>query len=266
MVWIDALQLLLYLTGALVALGVLAAALPAGWVDTLAEAGKLQLVDLTSNVVTEPYALVTAVLGGALLSMASHGADQLIVQRLLACRSLADGQRALIASGVVVALQFALFLLIGSMLLWVFYGAASPDALGLSAGDELFPTFIVQELPAGVTGLLVAAILAAAMSSSLNSLATSTVTDLYQRVRRRELSDAAVLRHARVWTLIWGSALFGFASLFTGGDDPIVELGLGITGYTYGALLGAFLLGLLVRRARQADAVAAFVVTVAVMA
>ncbi|MQA14106.1 MAG: sodium:solute symporter [Pseudonocardiaceae bacterium] len=264
-IWIDALQLLLYLGGALVAVVVLATALPDGWFGTLADAGKLQLVDFSSDVVTEPYAFLTAVVGGAMLSMASHGADQLIVQRLLACRTLADGQRALIASGVVVGLQFALFLLIGSML-WIFYRGASPDALGLSTGDELFPTFIVDELPAGVAGLLIAAILAAAMSSSLNSLATSTVTDLYQRIARRELSDDAALRHARVWTLVWGLLLFGVASLFTGSDNPVVELGLGITGYTYGALLGAFLLGLLVRRAGQADAAIAFTVTVAVMA
>lgn len=264
-VWIDAIQLVIYVGGALVAFGLLAAALPEGWFGTLADAGKLDVIDLSSNLLTGPYALVTALIGGVFLSMASHGADQLVVQRLLTCRTLGDARKAVIGSGVLVLVQFALFLLIGAML-WLFYRGASPTELGLDEVDELFPTFIVTELPVGVTGLLIAAILAAAMSSSLNSLATSTVTDLYQRIIRTPMPDATVLRHARVWTLVWGAVLFVFASLVTGGDTPVVELGLGITGYTYGALLGAFLLGLLVRRARQADAVLAFVVTVAVMA
>ncbi|MCP2260885.1 transporter, SSS family [Streptoalloteichus tenebrarius] len=263
-IWVDAVQMLLYVGGALVAVAVLAGRLPDGWFGHALEAGKFQLVD-TTNPLTNEYSLIIAVLGGAFLSMASHGADQLIVQRLLACRSLRDGQRALVTSGVVVFLQFALFLLIGTML-WSFYRGAAPASLGLAKPDELFPTFIIHELPQGVSGLLIAGILAAAMTSSLNSLATSTVTDIYLKFSRRRLSDAAVLRQAKVWTLIWGVVLFGFASMFTNYNDPVVKLGLSVTGYTYGALLGAFLLGLLVRRATQLDAVVAFVVTVAAMA
>ncbi|HEY8371520.1 MAG TPA: sodium:solute symporter [Pseudonocardiaceae bacterium] len=267
-VWVDAIQMIIYVGGAVLAIALLSGRLPDGWFSSALDAGKFALVDFSLDALTSPYAFVTAILGGAMLSMASHGSDQLIVQRLLACRNVRDSQRALIASGVVVFLQFALFLFLGTML-WAFYRGATPASMGMSTSDELFPTFIVNELPAGLSGLLIAGILAAAMStlsSSLNSLSTSTVSDLYQRFTKRSLSDETVLRHAKIWTLVWAIVFVGFASMFSGTTTPVVELGLGITGYTYGALLGAFLLGLLVKRARQSDAIVAFVVTVAVMA
>ncbi|GAA0534704.1 sodium:solute symporter [Saccharopolyspora subtropica] len=264
-VWVDALQMILYVLGGIIAVVVLAGKLPADWFTSAVDAGKFQLFDFGASIVTEPYAFVTAVVGGAMLSMASHGADQLIVQRLLATRTLRAGQGALIGSGVLVFFQFGLFLLIGTML-WSFYEGAKPRDMGMATNDDLFPTFIVTEMPPGIAGLLIASILAAAMSSSLNSLATSTVTDVYQRLTRRPLDDRAVLRQAKIWVLVWGVVLFGFASMFTSTDNPVIELGLGITGYTYGALLGSFFLGLAVKRATQTDAVIAFLTTVAVMA
>ena len=202
-----------------------------------------------------------------MFAMASHGADQLMVQRLLACRDVRDSQRAVIASGVVVGLQFALFLLIGTML-WSFHHGASPQSLGMSSEDELFPRFIVTQLPPGLSGLLIAGILAAAMSTlsgSLNSLSSSTVSDLYQRVARRRADDSAVLRMGKLWTLVWAVVFVVFASMFSNTANPVVEIGLSIASYTYGALLGAFLLGLLVRRARQSDAVVAFLTTLVVV-
>lgn len=267
-VWVDVAQMLLYAGGAVLVIGVLTNSMPAGGFDAIAEAGKLQVFDFSADLLASPYAFVTAVVGGAVLSMASHGSDQLMVQRLLACRNLQESRKALIGSAVVVAVQFALFLGVGA-LLYGFYRGASPAELGLSAGDEIFPTFIVNQLPVGVSGLLIAAILGAAMStlsSSLNSLSTSTVTDIYRRFLGRNPEDSHILRMARVWTLIWAGAFVVFASLFTGTDNPVVELGLGITGYTYGALLGAFLFGLLVKRASQTDALVAFLVTIGFMA
>ena len=264
-VWVDALQMVLYVVGGLIAVALLAGRLPADWFGTAVAEGKFQLFDFGASVLTEPYSFITAVVGGALLSMASHGADQLIVQRLLATRTLRASRAALIGSGVLVFFQFGLFLLIGTML-WVFYRGVAPKEMGMATNDDLFPTFIITEMPPGISGLLIAGILAAAMSSSLNSLATSTVTDIYQRLTTKELDDAAVLRQAKIWVLIWGVALFAFASMFTDTENPVIELGLSVTGYTYGALLGAFFLGLLVKRAKQADGVIAFVVTVAVMA
>ncbi|MCI2419230.1 sodium:solute symporter [Saccharopolyspora sp. K220] len=264
-VWVDALQMVLYVIGGIIAVVVLAGKLPADWFGAAFDAGKFQLLDFGASIVTQPYSFVTAIVGGALLSMASHGADQLIVQRLLATRTLKASQGALIGSGVLVFFQFGLFLLIGTML-WSFYRGVQPKAMGMATNDDLFPTFIVTQMPPGIAGLLIASILAAAMSSSLNSLATSTVTDVYQRLSKRKLPDSAVLRQAKIWVLVWGVVLFVFASMFTNTENPVIELGLSITGYTYGALLGSFFLGLAVKRASERDAVIAFLVTVAVMA
>ncbi len=265
-VWVDAIQMLWYVVGGLAVIVVLSGKLPDGWLGAAVDAGKTQLLDFSSGPLSNPYAFITAVLGGAVLSMASHGADQLIVQRLMACNDVKQSQKALIASGVVVFLQFGLFLFIGTML-WSFYKGLDPVGdLGLTTNDELFASFIVTELPSGLSGFVIAGILAAALSSSLGALASSTVTDVYQRVTRRELSDADLLKQGRIWTVVWAGALVVFASMFTTTKNPIVETALAITGYTYGALLGAFLLGLLVKRARQADAIIAFVSTVAVMA
>ncbi|GAB2755888.1 sodium:solute symporter [Salinifilum aidingensis] len=265
-VWVDVIQMVVYVLGALAVIGFLVGRLPDGWLGSLAEAGKLQLFDPGAPILTDQYSLITAVLGGALFAMASHGADQLMVQRLLACRTVQDGRRALISSGVVVFLQFALFLFVGA-LLWVFYRGASPESMGMASDDELFPTFIVTELPPGLSGVLIAGILAAAMStlsSTLNSLSTSTVTDIYRKVTGGQ--DARVLRLGKLWTLVWAAVFVLFGVMFTSTDNPVVEVGLAIASYTYGALLGAFALGLFVRRARQSDAIAAFVVTLAVVA
>ncbi|SDI85833.1 transporter, SSS family [Actinokineospora alba] len=265
-VWVDAIQMLWYVLGGVAVIVVLADRLPTGWLGAAVDAGKTQLLDFASAPLSNNYAFVTAVLGGAVLSMASHGADQLIVQRLMACNDLRASQKALMASGVVVFLQFGLFLLIGTML-WSFYKGLDPvKDLGLATNDELFASFIVNELPSGLSGFVIAGILAAALSSSLGALASSTVTDVYQRFVRRPLTEAESLKQGRIWTVVWAGALIVFASMFTTTKNPIVETALAITGYTYGALLGAFLLGLLVRKARQADAIVAFLSTVAVMA
>jgi solute:Na+ symporter, SSS family len=199
--------------------------------------------------------------------MASHGTDQLIVQRLLTCRSQADSQRALVASGILVFAQFALFLTVG-LLLWAYYGGAPLVELGLTRSDEIFPRYIIEGMPAGLSGLILAGIIAAAMStlsSSLNSLASSTMFDLYEHLGGSKLSDEKALRVSRILTFFWGFVFIGFASLFTDQQNPVVELGLAIAGYTYGGLLGVFLLGLLVSRTRQSDAIISFVFTIAFM-
>ena len=266
-VWMDVVQLGIYVGGALVAVGLLLGDVPADWWRTATAAGKTGVIDLGLGLsfaewIASPYTLGVAVLGGAAFSMASHGTDQLVVQRLLACRSLRDGQWALVGSGVAVVAQFALFLLVG-LLLWSYYGGADLAALGLERGDEVFPKFIVEEMPPGVAGLLLAGIVAAAMStlsSSLNALASSTVLDLWERLGRRPLSEAQSLRLSRWSTVGWGLVLMGFAMLFRSLTNPVVELGLGIASFTYGGLLGAFLLGL-GRRVRQIDAVIAYTLT-----
>ncbi|WP_420457418.1 sodium:solute symporter [Rubrivirga sp.] len=271
-VWMDVVQMGIYVGGAVVAVGLLAASPSAGSWAAAAAAGKLQLVDPGIGeglgiLLTSPYALPVAVLGGAVFAMASHGTDQLIVQRILACRTLAEGRKAMVWSGVFVAVQFALFLLVGLML-WVHYGGAALADLGLTRGDELFPRYILDEMPPGLRGLLLAGIVAAAMStlsSSLNALAGSTLMDLLERFGKTPRTPEQALALSRVLTLVWAGVFVGFAMLFTGLDNPVVELGLGIAGFTYGGLLGAFLLGLVSRRARQADAMIAFAVTIVAM-
>ncbi len=271
-VWMDVVQMFVYLGGALLAAALLLADVPADWWQEAARAGKTQPINISIDegfaaVFTQPYALLTAVIGGAIFSMASHGTDQLIVQRLLACRSTRDSQKALVGSAVVVMFQFALFLLVG-LLLWAYYGGAPPEALGLVRADEIFPLYIIEGLPAGISGLILAGIIAAAMStlsSSLNALASSSMNDLYERFTGRSLPEDRALLISRGLTLFWGVVFIGFASLFQDTDNPVVELGLAIASFTYGGLLGVFLLGLINRRTRQADAVIAFVATIIIM-
>lgn len=272
-VWMDTVQMLLYLFGAMFTVGLLLGEVPGDWWQQAAEAGKTQFINFQLDEgltawFTSPYAFITAVAGGAVFSMASHGTDQLVVQRLLACRDLRDSQKAIIGSAVLVGFQFLMFSLIG-LLLWSFHGGATIEELGYAARDELFPRFIVSGLPMGMSGLLLAGIIAAAMStlsSSLNALASSTMLDLYERFVGQEPSQRRAVLLSRIATLVWGLVFIAFANLFKSTNNPVVELGLSIASFTYGGLLGAFLLGLLSRRARQPDAIIAFFVTIGVMA
>lgn len=261
-VWVDALQMLVYIGGAVGALFVLALAVPGGMAAIFAaagEAGKLEVLRLDFDL-SQPYTLWAGLLGGAFLSMASHGTDQLIVQRLLTCRELRQSQWALIGSGVMVIAQFALFLVIG-LGLWSFY-----EARAFPRTDEIFATFIIEQLPAGVTGLVIAAIFAAAMSSlssSLNSLASATTYDFYAPLRGGGERD--LFRVGRIFTLLWGVILVGGALLFRSRETPVVELGLAIASFTYGGLLGGFFLGVVNRRASQRDAIVAMLAGMLVM-
>ncbi len=269
-VWMDTVQMVIYVGGAVLAVFILNGQVPADWLASAAANGKTHLLNTTWSVtdwLTQPYAFATAIVGGAVFTMASHGSDQLIVQRILACRSLADGKKALIASGFGVMVQFGLFLLLG-LLLWAYYDGATFADLGLARGDEVFPKFIVEGMPPGVSGLLLAGIIAAAMStlsSSLNALAGATVYDVLPNLSGKGMDDATALRVSRWMTLVWGLVFIGFATLFTDMQNPVVELGLSIASFTYGGLLGAFLLGILNRRATETDAMIAFAVTIAVM-
>ena len=184
--------------------------------------------------------------------MASHGADQLIVQRLLASSSLADARKALIGSGIAVILQFALFLIIG-IGLFAYYGGKS-----FAVPDSIFPTFVVEVMPPGLTGLVVAAILAASMSTlsgSINSLAASTVHDIWLPLTGGDRDDKKTFRAARIFSLLWGVGLLVAALLYKQQGTPVVIVALSIASFTYGALLGGFFLGMLWRRAIQRDAI-----------
>lgn len=258
-VWVDVVQLVFYLLGAIATIIVALHIAPQDLGDAWA-AGKLQVIDASFSF-TRTYTLWGGLVGGALLSAASHGTDHLIVQRLLASRDLPDARRALIGSGVFIIGQFALFLLVGTCL-WL----AGADRPGMVA-DAIYPTFVVERLPAGLAGLVVAAILAAAMStvsSSLNSLASASTHDFYAPITGR--SDAEhLLKVGRAMTLVWAAILVGGAMLFKNRDTPVVVLALSIASITYGGLLGSYLLGGLWPRARQVDVIVAILVGVTVM-
>jgi Na+/proline symporter len=199
--------------------------------------------------------------GGAFLTMASHGADHLIVQRLLAAPSLKDARKALIGSGVLVLVQFALFLLIGVGLFAYYQGAPFTPA------DSVFPRFAVEHLPSGVRGLMVAAVLAAAMSSSLNALAAASVHDIYVPLTGRG-GETHLLAVGKRFTLFWGVVMILVSLAFQGvaPGTPLVLIALQIASFTYGGLLGGFLLGLLSKRAVERDALAGMAVAVGGMA
>jgi Na+/proline symporter len=200
--------------------------------------------------------------------MASHGTDQLLVQRLLGCKSRWDSQRALMLDAVFIVLQFAFFLVLG-LCLYAFYGGVSIQQLGLSASDEVFPKFIIENLPTGVAGLVVAGVLASAMgtlSSSISSLASSTYLDLFKMTSKgKATTGKAEVWWSKAFTLLWGIVLIGGAMLFTDTKNPVIEIGLKIASFTYGGLLGTFFLGLLFKRTNQKDAYIGFVAGIAAM-
>ncbi|MEY2413421.1 MAG: solute:Na+ symporter, family, partial [Acidobacteriaceae bacterium] len=188
-------------------------------------------------------------IGGAFLTTASHGTDQLIVQRLLAARSQRQSVTALLSSGIAIVFQFALFLTVGVML-FAFYHVPSTQ---FSRADRIYPNFIVHQMPHGISGLLIAAILAAAMSNlsaALNSLSSSSMMDFYLP-RHPDLDEKRRVRLSRVSTLIWALVLFALAALSLHKVGRVIEVGLQIASVAYGALLGVFLLGVLTRRANQ---------------
>jgi len=259
-VWVDVIQLGVYLLGGVATLVV--ATQLAGGTSAFArawDAGKLVTLNFTPSF-TVLYTFWGGVLGGALLAGASHGTDHLIVQRLLAARGLKDAQRALIGSGVFIIVQFALFLLVGTSL-WL----AGADQGGRS--DAIYPSFVISRLPAGLAGLVVAGILAAAMSShasAVNSLASASTLDFYAPLSGRQ-EPTHLLRVGRWLTLLWTAVLVAGAMTLRNQNTPVVQLALSIASITYGGLLGTYLLGGWWSNARQRDVVAAIIVSVLVM-
>ena len=255
-IWTDVIQTSIYVAGTIVGFFTILHLVPGGWttVSGMArEAGKFQVFDFSLDFY-KTYTFWSGVIGGAFLTTASHGTDQLIVQRLLAAKTMRQSQLALLASGVAVFFQFGLFLLIGAML-FVFY-KLSPPIVAFSKTDRIFPTFIVTHMPQGVSGLLIAAILAAAMSNlsaALNSLSSTTILDFYARFRPN-VSEARLLSLSRAATLVWGLVLFALAIASRSGGK-VVELGLSIASVAYGALLGVFLLGVLTKKATEIGAI-----------
>ncbi len=250
-IWTDVIQTAIYVSGTVIGLVTIVHLVPGGWahIEQLAAAGhKFQTFDFAWTL-WKPYTFWAGLIGGTFLTMATHGTDQLIVQRLLAARNQRQSATALISSGAAILFQFWLFLLLGVML-FAYYMLPSKT---FGTPDRIYPTFIVTRMPHGISGLLIAAILAAAMSNlsaALNSLSSSTIVDLYLR-RRTQIDEQRRMRLSRISTVAWASVLFILALLCLHGIGRVVEVGLQIASVAYGALLGVFLLGVLTKRANQ---------------
>jgi Na+/proline symporter len=258
--------MILYVSGAVLSFVLILGLIPGGWAEVVSVAAgqsKFQIFDFgfepSMAFFSRTYTFWAGLLGGCFLVTATHGTDQLMVQRLLSARSQRDSRLALFSSWIVILLQFSLFLVIGVML-YVFYqqtGLPAPEPR-----DRLYPAFVWDYLPPVAAGLVVAAILAAAMSNlsaALNSLASSTVMDLYLPLfGRSNLSEAGSLKLSRMATFAWGIVLVSFA-LMARTWGPVLEAGLTIASVPLGALLGVFCLGVLTERVKESAAIGAMI-------
>ncbi len=272
-IWADVLQMTIYVGGAFLALWILLDEPGVSLAPAIAQ-GKTALFnfdfgDSIAAFFREPYTLVASLLGGTFLSMASHGTDQLIVQRLLTTRTLKDGQKAIVASGALVIGQFTLFLFIG-LFLYSFYNgvAIGADGAPFSKPDEIFPLFIINNLPSGARGLIIAGLFAAAMSTlagSMSSISSALVMDIL-KPRLPQLDDARALKLSRWMTVVMAFVLIAVALLFIQLTQSVVEIALGIASITYGGLLGTFLLGMLFKDVDAKGAYYGFTAGIIVMA
>jgi len=196
----------------------------------LSEGSKLSIFNFEGNFFKDPFFALSAIIGGILLSFSSHGVDYMMVQRVLGTKNLKSAQKAMIGSGIVVFVQFLIFLIAGSLIYILMEGAQLDN-------DREFTTFIINYLPIGIKGILLAGVLSAAMStlsSSINSLSSSIITDW--------MGGNKSIKKSQLVGFICGLVLILIALLFDESDSAIVIVGLQIASFTYGGLLGLFLL------------------------
>ncbi len=267
-IWVDAVQMFIYIGGAILAGVILINNLHGNLSQIFSSteiSKKLNIINFGfdkgfQGFFNQPYTLISGLIGGAFLSMSSHGTDQLIVQRLLAAKTLADSKKAIVTTGIVVIFQFALFLVLG-VLLFAYYGPMNIRS------DEIFPKFIIEVIPSGAKGIIIAGLFAAALSTlagSITSLSSSTMMDLYLPFKK-VLNEKKDLIISKTLTIFWSAMLILSAFFFMESPKAVVELALSIASFTYGGLLGTFLLGLLNKHAKQEDALAGFASGIFVM-
>ena len=267
-VWTDCIQFAVYMLGALAAAIIILTDLPGGVTQVMTYGRQhdcFRLFDFRFDL-SQPYLFWAGLLGGAMFSLGSHGADQMMVQRYLCSRNRRDAAWALGLSGYVVFLQFAFFLLLGIGLA-AFY-QAFPPAAPFEKGDEVFAHFIVHHLPVGIAGITLAAVFSAAMStlsSSLNSSAATAANDLYLPLARKGVSDQHVLAVTRGLTVFFGVAQIavGIGGQFL--EESVIGAVLAIAAFTTGIILGLFFLGISNRRVGQPAALCALVVGLVVV-
>lgn len=267
-IWVDAVQMLIYIGGAVLSIIYLFNFIPVPVEQLLSSeqiVPKLNVINFgfdngISGFFTQPYTIISGIIGGAFLSMSSHGTDQLIVQRLLAAKNLAESKKALITTGVIIIFQFALFLFIG-ILLFAYYGSIDIKP------DEIFPKFIIEVLPVGVKGIIIAGLFAAALSTlagSITSLSSSVMMDLYIPFTN-SADEKRNLLLSKLLTIFWAGMLIISAFIFMESPKAVVELALSIASFTYGGLLGTFLLGLSNKNIQQKHAIPAFLAAITFM-
>ena len=263
-IWTDVVQMFVYVAGALAVGAALLLQIPGGWGEVVRagrEAGKFVVFDASFDP-TRTYTLWAGVLGGIALTLATHGTDQFLVQRLLSARSARAAASGLVTSGLIVLVQFALFLLIGVMLYAYYRHVRLPAG---TRPDQVLATFIVGGLPPGVAGFIVAAIVAAALSPSLNAMAATSVNDFYLKYVRPDADQATLMSLSRRLTVFWGIAQVGVAVAAQWMDRSVLSAGLGVLSLTAGPVLAAFLLGVLSRRVTPAPMLTGMVVGFAIL-
>ncbi len=245
-VWTDVIQMFVYLAGAGVILVTVSQVLPVGITAaaaSLAEAGKLRVFDFSFDF-TKTYTFWAGLIGGVFLTLATHGTDHYLVQRLLVARSVKAARTGLIVSGLIVAAQFAFFLFIGSLLFTHYAGRTFARA------DEVLPSFVAEAVPGAWTGFILAAVAAAALSPSLNSLASTTLKDFYLPYVDSKATEVKQIQLGRIFTVFWGLAQVVVA-LVAQRASSALEAGLAVLSYASGPTVGAFLLGVLTRSANS---------------
>ena len=260
-IWTDLIQLVIYLAGAVLAAILLLQAIPGGWNEVVTlgnQFGKFQVFDFTLSL-TRSYTFWAGIIGGAFLTTATHGTDQLMVQRYLCSKTPRQATAALLSSGALIAAQFVLFLLIGVMLFAYYHHFPTLPADVSARPDRVFPYFIVTQLPPGVVGLVIAAIFAAAMStlsSSLNSLAATGLTDFYRPLFAPQATEAHYLKVSRWLTAAWGGLQIVVAMVAIAMEQRVVDAVLAVASFTNGPILGVFFLGVLSKVGPRAALVA----------
>lgn len=263
-IWTDVVQMFIYVAGALIVFVGLLQLIPGGWAEVrTVGAGHFRVFDFSLNLSTV-YTFWAGLLGGIALTLATHGTDQFLVQRLLSARSAREAGSGLVLSGFIVFAQFALFLVIGVML-YTFY-QSTPLPRPLDRMDEVLPLFVVTSLPHGIAGFIVAAIVAAALSPSINSMAATTVNDFYLKYVRPDADERTLMVVSRRATVFWGIAQIAVAIGAEYVTRSVLDAGLAVLSLAAGPVLGAFLVGVLTRRVGSTSMVTGMATGIVVLA
>src|SRR5262245_53853729 len=264
-IWTDVVQMFVYIAGAAAVAVALLNRIEGGWaavVETGRAAGKFQVFDLSWDF-TKPYTLWAGLLGGVALTLSTHGSDQFLVQRLLAARSAREASRGRVLSGFIVFAQFIVFLMVGVMLFTYYQQTPLPQPL--SRNDQILPVFVVTSLTHGLAGFIVAAIVAAALSPSLNAMAATTVSDFYLPYVNPGADQDTQMRVSRQATVAWGLVQLAVAIGAQFMNRSVLDAGLAVLSFASGSVLGAFLLGTLAPSVTERDTFAGMIAGLAVM-